>query len=1091
MRSTDAALRTAAQTLRISSIDPVQAGPPEAWPALLHRVSGLGFDHLLLGSVFSSAASDPALVADTRHLAPALGGGDPEAALRGLAAMARAQGVSLLLDVTLDRVAAGSALASTASGLFSPPDPEAPLDPRRDDDMEAALARPQGAEDGARLGRWWAAQLAGWAKWGIAGFRLLGLDRLPAAHLADTLAALRQGTDAILLAWTPGVSHAALPSLRGIGLDGVFCSLPWWDWQSEWLWDEIAVLRTLAPVLASPEVPGGARLAASVQDPVAALAVCRRSLALAASLGTGWLVVAGMEDALPLPAAPPRASAPGTADLAPDLASDLTADISALNGLLMTESLLDDGGMPVLPLGATGPVLALLRADTDLRIADRVLLVLANADLVLARAVEPATVLPALGGRFGEFAPLLGTAPFQPGVPLVLQPGEIRAFAAQAVAAATSAPLDPAGAERAGHGARVAIENPLPAVDGGAFPVKRLAGESVTVTADILCDGHDKLAAALIWQEPSGGGGECRMRLIANDSWEARFPLGPLGRHSYRIQAWRDAFATFADELAKKYAAGIAIELEMVEGTRLVERAAARSDGPLAAGLAAALDAMQPDDDARRTTLLSPGLAALMREADDRPHAATSPAMPVDAERIGAGFASWYEVFPRSMSDDPARHGTFADVQRHLPRVQAMGFDVLYFPPIHPIGTSNRKGPNNTLTPGPTDPGSPYAVGSELGGHDALHPELGTLEDFRQLVAAASAHGLEIAIDFAIQCSPDHPWLKQHRGWFDWRPDGSIKYAENPPKKYQDIVNVDFYAEDAVPGLWVALCESVLFWAQQGIRLFRVDNPHTKPFAFWEWMIAEVRARYPDSVFLAEAFTRPKVMYRLAKVGFSQSYTYFTWRNEKRELQEYLTELSTEAPSEFFRPHFFVNTPDINPVFLQTSGRPGFLIRAALAATLSGLWGVYNGFELCEGTPLPGREEYLDSEKFQIRTWDWDRPGNIVAEITRLNRMRRANPALHSQLGVTFLPAASDAVLFFEKATPDRSNVVLVAVSLDPRAVQETAIDIPLYLWSLPDSAALDMEDLVGGTRFRFEGRSQRVRLAPDAPYAIWRATPA
>jgi len=1087
MRSTDAATRTAAQTLRISAIDPAQAGPPEAWPTLLHRVSGLGFDHLLLGPVFAAAASDPALTADTLRLAPGLGGGDPAATLRGFATLARAQGVSLLLDVTLDRVAAGSPFASTAPALFAPPDPDAPLDPRRDDDMDAALARPGSAEGAARLGRWWAAQLAGWAGLGIAGFRLLGLDRLPAAHLAGVLGALRQGTDALLLAWTPGVSRAALQSLRGVGLDGVFCSLPWWDWRSEWLWDEVAMLRTLAPVLAAPEAPGGARLAASVQDPATALAACRRSLGLAAALGTGWLVAARMEDVgVPGGAVPPGSPAPGAAG-----ATGLAADISALNNLLATESLLDDGGMPVLPLGATGPVLALLRADTDLRIADRVLLVLANADLGAARAVQPAPVLPALGGRFAEFSPLRGLAPFRAGVPLVLQPGEILVFAAQAVAAAVPAPLDPAGAERAGHGARVAIENPLPAVDGGAFPVKRLAGESVTVTADILCDGHDKLAAALLWQEPSGGGGECRMSLIANDSWEASFPLGPLGRHSYRIQAWRDAYATFADELAKKYAAAVPIELEMIEGTRLVERAAARSDGPLAAGLAAALAAMQPDADARRTTLLSPALAALMREADDRPHAATSPAMPVDAERIGAGFASWYEVFPRSMGDDPARHGTFADVERHLPRVRDMGFDVLYFPPIHPIGTSNRKGPNNTLTPGPTDPGSPYAIGSEAGGHDALHPELGTLDDFRHLVAAASAHGLEIAIDFAIQCSPDHPWLKQHRGWFDWRPDGSIRYAENPPKKYQDIVNVDFYAEDSVPGLWVALCEAVLFWAAQGIRLFRVDNPHTKPFAFWEWMIAEVRARHPDAVFLAEAFTRPKVMYRLAKVGFSQSYTYFTWRNEKRELQAYLTELSTEAPREFFRPHFFVNTPDINPVFLQTSGRPGFLIRAALAATLSGLWGVYNGFELCEGTPLPGREEYLDSEKFQIRTWDWDRPGNIVAEITQLNRLRRANPALQSQFGVTFLPAANDAVLFFEKATPDRSNVVLVAISLDPRAVQEAAIDIPLYLWTLPDSAALDMEDLVGSARFRFEGRSQRVRLAPETPYAIWRATPA
>ncbi len=1090
MDSTQAAVRTAAQTLRISHVDPARAGPPEAWPALLHGVSGLGFDHLLLGPAFEAAASDPGLLADARRLCPAMGGGEAAEGLRGLASLARAQGVSLLLDVALDRVAAGAALAAMApSGLFAEPDPEAPLDPRREDDMAAALARPVDEEAAERLGRWWGAQLAAWAGWGVAGFRLTGLDRLPAAHLAGVLRALRDGTDAVLLAWTPGVAREALRELRGIGLDGVFCSLPWWDWRGEWLWQEIADLRAVGPVLASPEVPGGARLAASVQDPALAAAACRRSLALAAALGTGWLVAAGMEEVPGAGAGTgPAAGAEmgGTAGVA-----TLAGDIAALNNLLATESLLDDGGMPVLPLGASGPVLALLRADTDLRIAERVLLVLANADLGAARAVEPSSILPALGGRFAAFVPLLGAVPLRAGTPVLLQPGEIRAYAASALAGRAPLPLDAGSAARAGAQARVAIENPLPAVEGGAFAVKRTAGTSVTVTADILCDGHDKLAAALLWKDPSGEGGECRMSLVANDSWEGVFPLGPLGRHVYLVQAWRDAFATFADELAKKHAAGLEIALEMVEGTRIVERAAARSEGPLTAALGEALAAMQAGDEARRTTLLSPALAALMREADDRPQAAASPVMPVDAERIGAGFASWYEVFPRSMSDDASRHGTFADVERHLPRVRDMGFDVLYFPPISPIGRSNRKGPNNTLTPGPNDPGSPYAIGSEAGGHDALHPELGTLEDFRHLVAAATAHGLEIAIDFAIQCSPDHPWLKQHRGWFDWRPDGSIKYAENPPKKYQDIVNVDFYAQDSVPGLWVALCEAVLFWAEQGIRLFRVDNPHTKPFPFWEWMIAEVRARYPDAVFLAEAFTRPKVMYRLAKVGFSQSYTYFTWRNEKRELAAYLEELSTEAPSEFFRPHFFVNTPDINPVFLQTSGRPGFLIRAALAATLSGLWGVYNGFELCEGTPLPGKEEYLDSEKFQIRVWDWDRPGNIVPEITRLNQIRRANPALQSQLGVTFLPAANEAVLFFEKATADRSNVVLVAVSLDPRAVQEAAIDIPLYRWTLPDSASLDMEDLVGGSRFGFTGRSQRVRLTPEAPYAIWRATPA
>ena len=439
------------------------------------------------------------------------------------------------------------------------------------------------------------------------------------------------------------------------------------------------------------------------------------------------------------------------------------------------------------------------------------------------------------------------------------------------------------------------------------------------------------------------------------------------------------------------------------------------------------------------------------------------------------------------MSDDATRHGTFRDVERHLPRVKAMGFDVLYFPPVSPIGKTNRKGPNNTLTPAEGDPGSPYAIGSAEGGHDALHPELGTLEDFKHLVAAAADHGLEIAIDFAIQCSPDHPWLKQHRGWFDWRPDGSIKYAENPPKKYQDIVNVDFYAKDAIPGLWVALAEVVMFWMEAGVRCIRVDNPHTKPLPFWQWMIATVRERYPDAVFLAEAFTRPKVMYRLAKVGFSQSYSYFTWRETKREMEQYLTELAEPGPRDFFRPHFFVNTPDINPVYLQGAPRSAYLIRAALAATLSGLWGVYNGFELCEGTPIPGREEYLDSEKYQIRVWDWDRPGNIVPEITALNRIRHTNPALRSHLTATFLPAANDVVSVFMKATPDRSNVLVVAMSFDPDQAQESAWEFPFWLWQTTEAAPFEAEDLLTGERTVWRGKAQSVRLDPGRPYAIWR----
>ncbi|NVN30060.1 alpha-1,4-glucan--maltose-1-phosphate maltosyltransferase, partial [Endobacter medicaginis] len=644
--------------------------------------------------------------------------------------------------------------------------------------------------------------------------------------------------------------------------------------------------------------------------------------------------------------------------------------------------------------------------------------------------------------------------------------------------------------------ARVAIEAISPAVDDGAFPVKRIAGERVVVEADLICDGHDKLSGAVQWRGPMQNAlgdpawNEVAMVPLGNDRWQASFPVATLGLYEFRVLGWRDAYETFRDEIAKKHAAGVPIALEIQEGTEQIVAARARHQGDeLDWPLTRPLYTMDGADEATRLeTLLAPETADAMRRADTRPGMCVTGVYTVDAERTGAGFASWFEVFPRSMSDDVSRHGTFADVERHLPRIAAMGFDVLYFPPIHPIGRTNRKGPNNTLTPAEGDPGSPYAIGTAGGGHDALHPELGTLEDFLHLREAAAGHGLELAIDFAIQCSPDHPWLREHRDWFAWRPDGSIRYAENPPKKYQDIVNVDFYAEGAIPDLWVALAKVVLFWAGQGIRLFRVDNPHTKPLPFWQWMITEVRARFPDAVFLAEAFTRPKVMNRLAKIGFSQSYTYFTWRNTRPELEEYLTTLTTGPEREYFRPHFFVNTPDINPTFLQTGGRAGHLVRAALAATLSGLWGVYNGFELCEATPLaPGKEEYLDSEKFQLRAWDTARPGNIVSEITRLNHIRRANPALHRTGGLAFLPSSDPAVIAYEKATDDRGNVICCFVSLDPHAIHDTRIELPLWKSGLPGEAHVEIEDLMSGVRFGLDGAWHDLRLTPDMPFILWR----
>ena len=639
---------------------------------------------------------------------------------------------------------------------------------------------------------------------------------------------------------------------------------------------------------------------------------------------------------------------------------------------------------------------------------------------------------------------------------------------------------------------RIAIEAIAPKVDNGEFPVRRILGETINVEADLIADGHDKLAAELLWRpidvkEFSA----VPMTLVENDRWRGEFPLERLGRHVYAVAAWKDLYASFVDEVTKKHNAGVPTRLEIEEGLALIKSTAAVKGSKYTKPLKELLKQLEPaPEEIRRAVLLSDETVALMRAADRKKFITRSGEIIVDCERQAAGFASWYEIFPRSQSGDVTRHGTFRDVIQRLPVIAEMGFDVLYFPPIHPIGRTNRKGRNNTLTPAPEDPGSPYAIGAAEGGHDAIHPELGTLGDFHRLRDAAAKHGIELALDFAIQCAPDHPWLKEHPEWFDWRPDGSLRYAENPPKKYEDIVNVDFYTEGAMPSLWIALRDVVQFWVNQGVKLFRVDNPHTKPLPFWHWMIADINGRHPDVVFLAEAFTRPKVMYRLAKIGFSQSYTYFTWRNTKAELTEYLTELTTTAPKDFFRPHFFVNTPDINPIFLHHSGRAGFLIRAALAATLSGLWGVYNGFELCEGAAIPGKEEYINSEKYEIKAWDHDRPGNIVPEITRLNAIRRANAALQTHLGVEFLNAFNDQVLYFLKKTPD-GNAILAAISLDPFNAQGAQIEIPLWRFGLPDHGALAAEDLMRDHKFVWHGKMQSVWLNPyEIPFCIWRVQP-
>lgn len=638
---------------------------------------------------------------------------------------------------------------------------------------------------------------------------------------------------------------------------------------------------------------------------------------------------------------------------------------------------------------------------------------------------------------------------------------------------------------------RVVIESVWPQIDGGRHPIKRVAGGVLEMWADIFGDGHEILAACIRYRDEQGGGEwrEAPMTFADNDRWEGTFPLERNGRYRYTIDAWRDRFATWREDFLKKRDAAQDIALELREGRDLVREAAAEAKGTLAAALKS-LDAAR-DDAQLESLLLDADLLECMRTRGPRANTTRyRHELEVIVDRPAAAFGAWYEMFPRSAGNDAHRHGTFDDVIARLPYVRELGFDVLYLPPIHPIGVSHRKGRNNALEAAPDDPGSPWAIGSELGGHTAIHPELGTPKDFRRLVAAAQKQGIEIALDFAIQCSRDHPWIKEHPEWFDWRPDGSIKYAENPPKKYQDIVNVHFY-RDALPSLWMELRDVVLFWVDQGVRIFRVDNPHTKPFPFWEWLIHEVQDRHPDVLFLAEAFTRPKVMRKLAKAGFTQSYTYFTWRNTKAELIEYLTELTTDAPKEYMRPNFFVNTPDINPPILQTGGRAAFRMRAALAATLSSVWGIYSGFELCESEPIPGREEYLDSEKYQLKVRDFDAPDNIKADIANLNRIRRENPALQELTNLRFHSARDDNILFYSKMTADRGNVIWIAVNLDPDHVHEADIELPLYTLDLDDQASVQAEDLIEGHHFTWHTKWQRLRLDPQVnPYAIWRISP-
>ena len=632
---------------------------------------------------------------------------------------------------------------------------------------------------------------------------------------------------------------------------------------------------------------------------------------------------------------------------------------------------------------------------------------------------------------------------------------------------------------------RVIIENVTPEIDGGTFAAKRVCGERVIVEADIFADGHEMISGMLLFRrEAEKKWHETALKLVVNDRWRADFRVDEIGRYRYTLAAWIDRFQSWRRDLQKRAEVDEHSELDILTGALIIEQAARRASASDKKKLLEAIELLRDEDTSLSTKLtaaLSDDLLELVQRYPDRggdTRYGKELAVVVDREK--ARFSAWYEMFPRSSAAEPGVHGTFKDCDRLLSYVASMGFDTLYLPPIHPVGYTHRKGKNNSITAAADDPGSPWAIGSAEGGHKSIHPQLGTVEEFRSFVAKAESLDLEVALDLAYQCSPDHPYVREHPTWFRWRPDGTVQFAENPPKKYQDIYPLDFTTEEWRE-LWEELKSIVEFWREQGIRIFRVDNPHTKPLPFWQWLIDTVKQDHPEVIFLAEAFTRPKVMYRLGKLGFTQSYSYFTWRNTKAEITEYFQELTQTEVREYFRPNLWPNTPDILPEYLQFGGRAAFMLRLLLAATLSGNYGIYGpAFELLENRPREaGSEEYLDSEKYEIKHWNRESADSLKDFITRINKIRKDNPALKCDWSLCFHEIDNEQMVCYTKRTEDLGNIILVVVNLDPHHVQSGWVRIPLEPLQLAATDSYQAHDLLTGARFLWHGARNYVQLDP------------
>ena len=1082
---------------RIYNLFPLLVGPVSDWSKELPRIAAMGFDWVYVNPFHESGFSGSLYaIKDTETLDPRLSdGGDQDGAIRAFADEAKKHGLRVMTDLVVNHLSKDALLSESNPEAFVRNmwgELESPFATDPDDPSKRTvwgdLAELDWHGEAGRtfLLGYFDRYIAHLQSLGVAGFRCDAAYKVPPSVWRELIGKAKARGECLFAAETLGCSEEETEQTARAGFDYLFNSFAWWDFEKPWAMEAYEKTRLLAPSISFPENHDMERLAARL--PAEDGARIGDDLAfrygLAAFFSTGVLLPIGYEWGYRKKLHVVETS-PGDRE---DTGIDISERIAAINALKAAIPAANVEGAARLLSAPGAPYLALLRIDAGHPIAAKsALLVLANPGNE-AVSLDAASILARTGGVFGPFLDRTpgGTPPvtLEPGQPLLLGPREMRVFTSERIAEGTAPSTEPAGE------GRVIIERLTPELDGGRTPIKRLVGDVIEVEADIFSDAHDKIAAEILYR-PVGETAWRRapMRFVENDRWTGAFPLDRNARYVFTIEGWRDGFASWLHEIEAKRAAGVDVRLETIEGARIAERAALEADGvdgEALRELVVQLEKAGAGSAAQLDLILQHDNEALIARNAERLNASRYPERAIIADRLAARFSAWYELFPRSMSHDKNRHGTFDDVVKMLPYVRDMGFDVLYFPPFHPIGKTNRKGKNNSLTAEPGDVGSVYAVGDETGGHDAVHPDLGGFEAFRRMISAAHDHGLEIALDFAIQCSPDHPWIKQHPEWFEYRPDGTMKYAENPPKKYEDIYNVTFYGQSK-PGLWYALRDVVLLWCREGVRIFRVDNPHTKPLPFWEWMIAEVNAQYPDAIFLAEAFTRPKMMRKLAKVGFQQSYTYFTWRDTKWELTSYMEELAHSEMGEYYRPNFFANTPDINPIYLQTSGRAGFVVRATLAATLSSAYGIYNGFELCEAA-LFRKEEYLDSEKYEIRVWDYDRPGNIRDYVTRLNKIRRENPALWDFRNVSFGNAWNDQVISYLRMTPEKDNALLIMVNLDPHNRQECTYEVPLWEFGLPDDGSIVVEDLLRGGRFELRGKTHRIALDPaDRSAVIWR----